>query len=614
MIYRTLWQCIHDLEAKGDLIRIADIVDPYLEIGAIQRRVFKAKGPALLFTRVKGCSFPMLGNLFGTSKRVQYLFQDTLKTIEQLFHLSIHPFDFFKHPIKYRRIPKNIAHVIPRRVKKGPILSNQSQINKLPLLISWPEDGGAFITLPQVYSESVNQPGWLQSNIGMYRIQLTGEKYIQNQEIGLHYQIHRGIGYHHAEAIAQNKPFYVNIFIGGTPAMTLASVMPLPEGLPEIAFAGLLAGFRMPLIYKKGLLPIPAESDFCIIGEVIPNKLLPEGPFGDHLGYYSQIHDFPVIRVHKVFHRSDAVWPFTTVGRPPQEDSILGDFIHQITAPLVSSVFKGIHEVRAVDAAGVHPLLLAVGSERYVPFAAEKCPQELLTGAFSLLGNTQTSLTKYLIIAAQEDDPQPNVNNITAFLTHCLERVHLKRDLHFITRTTMDTLDYSGISLNQGSKVIIAAIGKPRRTLGRTIPESLKLPSGFCNPYICIPGVIAIQGPSHQTERDTHDTQIVFFCEYLKKHVNCLESFPLIIIVDDSEFTSKTRDNFLWVTFTRSDPATDVYGVGSFIHCKHWGCTGPLVIDARLKSHHAPPLEDNPDIEKQVDNLGAPGGPLHKII
>jgi len=613
MIYKNLRQCLNELYLRGDLIVIDQEIDACLEAGVIQKKVFNASGPALLFTRVKNCSFPMAANIFGTLDRVRYIFRHNLNNIKKILSINADPKKLLKNPDIFFKIFRSAYNAIPKKVSDGPILANKTQISNLPQLKTWPKDAGAFITLPQVYSESLSKPGLLNSNIGMYRIQLSGGEYKPDKEAGLHYQIHRGIGFHHAEAISKNKKLNVNIFIGGPPAMSLAAVMPLPEGIPEVSFAGILSGHRIPFIIKNGFLPILAEADFCITGSVSPNKLLPEGPFGDHLGYYSLVHNFPVIDITNVYHRKDAIWPFTTVGRPPQEDSILGAFIHEITSDFVKVVFSGIHQVNAVDASGVHPLLLAIGSERYVPHVIERSPQELLTGALSLLGNTQTSLSKYVIISAFEDNPDLNANNISDFFCHILERVDWRKDIHFITQTTMDTLDYSGISLNQGSKVIIAACGRKKRELGTSLPPNLKLPDLFKDPIICLPGIFSISCPAHKLEKDKQDKHISDFCQYLAEN-NDLDKFPLIVISDDSSFTSKNLNNFLWVTFTRSDPATDIYGTNSFINCKHWGCNGTLIIDARIKSHHAPELIQDPEVEKKINELGKRGGPLYKII
>jgi 4-hydroxy-3-polyprenylbenzoate decarboxylase len=443
-------------------------------------------------------------------------------------------------------------------------------------------------------------------------VQLSGNSYRLNQEVGLHYQIHRGLGIHHNEALQFGKPLKVNVFVGGPPSLTVAAVMPLPEGMPELAFAGLLGGHRLGLACQAGELPIPAEADFCISGTLDLEKNLPEGPFGDHLGYYSLAHDFPVLKVDKVWHRDNAIWPFTTVGRPPQEDTTFGAFIHELTGDLIPTVLPGVKAVHAVDAAGVHPLLLAVGSERYLPYAQEREPQELLTIANAILGQGQLSLAKYLFIAAHEDNP-PDIHHIDEFLQFMLERVDWRRDLHFQTRTTIDTLDYSGHGLNSGSKVAIAAAGDKRRELATQLPPDLPLPEPFSAPAVCFPGIIALQGPKCADNRVGDDPDIVSLCDALARD-NRLSGFPLVVVVDDSGFVARTLNNFLWVTFTRSNPAADIYGAGAFQSCKHWGCRGPLVIDARIKPHHAPPLIDDPDVEKRVDALAAKNGPLHGLI
>ena len=611
MIYRNLKSCLDDLERSKQLIRIDAPVDPYLEVGAIQRRVFKAGGPALLFTNVKGTAFPMAANIFGTLERTRFIFRSTLRRVEAMLSAKADPAGVMKKPWLWPGLALGGWHTMPRSVKIGPVMARTTSVSKLPQLVSWPMDGGAYVTLPLVYTESPSKPGFMGSNLGMYRIQLSGNDFEQDREVGLHYQIHRGIGYHHAEAIARAQKLPVNVFVGGPPAMTLAAIMPLPEGIAEILFAGALGGYRIPMVTGRGRLPVLAEADFCIRGHIDPTAQKPEGPFGDHLGYYSLVHDFPVMRVEEVLHREDAIWPFTTVGRPPQEDTMFGAFIHELTAELVPQVFGGVHEVHAVDAAGVHPLLLAVGSERYVPYAGERQPQELITNGLSLLGTTQTSLSKYVIIAAREDEPSLSCHHVPEFFRHVLERLDLSRDLHFITRTTMDTLDYSGISLNQGSKVLWTAAGGPKRTLAQAAP-ALNLPDGFHGARVFAPGILVLSGPTHGQPRDTHDPAMEELAAALTAQGG-LEGFPLIVVADDADFTAADWDNFLWVTFTRSDPATDTYGVNASTRCKHWGCSS-MVVDARLKTYHAPPLEDVTEIEKKVDAVALPGGPLYGIL
>jgi 4-hydroxy-3-polyprenylbenzoate decarboxylase len=613
MGYRNLQECVTDLEQQGILLRVSTPLDPTLEIGALQRRVYKAGGPALLFTNAIHCQFPLLGNLFGTLDRTRFIFRDTLDDIRRLVELKINPFSLLKNPLDAIKAPFAALHLLPRVTLAAPALECRTTISHLPQIVSWPKDGGAFLTLPQVYTESLLQPGFTKSNLGMYRVQISGTQYQQDRQVGLHYQIHRGIGCHHAEAIASGDLLRVNVFVGGAPAMTVAAVMPLPEGMPELSFAGLLAGHRIAMTRLPGQLPVPAEADFCICGVVSTDKTLPEGPFGDHLGYYSLTHEFPFIEVEAVYHRKDAIFPFTTVGRPPQEDTSFGAFIHELTGPLIPTVVNGVKEVHAVDAAGVHPLLLAIASERYVPYAVRRQPQELLTIANAILGQGQLSLAKYLLIAAQEDSPELHTHNISAFLKHILERADWSSNLHFQTASTIDTLDYSGSGLNQGSKVVIAVAGPVLRTLATELPPGLDLPTGFGPAALCLPGVLVIQGPLSGQGRGEGDPLIDEFCRFYDGR-DCFGGFPLIVICSDSNFTAASLNNFLWVTFTRSNPSTDIYGIKTETRGRHWGCRGPLVIDARIKPFHAPVLEEDPAVERKIDALGSKGGPLHGII
>lgn len=613
MGYKTLRQAVDSLEQSGRLIRINQPIEPNLLAGAIQRRVYQNKGPAILFTNLTGSRFPAVANLFGTLERTRFLFRDTLRHVETLVKLKLDPKQLLKSPSTLLTAPQAALHLLPKKCSSGPILSGQTTLSQLPQIKSWPDDGGAFITLPQVYSESYNHPGIRSSNLGMYRVQISGNDYLPDKEAGLHYQIHRGIGVHHQEALNAGQPLRVNVFIGGPPSLTIAAVMPLPEGMPELAFAGLLGGHRIPMVQPTGCLSMPAEADFVLCGSIDPNQQKPEGPFGDHLGYYSLAHDFPVMKVNRVYHRSDAIWPFTTVGRPPQEDTSFGDFIHELTGALIPEVLPGIKAVHAVDAAGVHPLLLAIGSERYTPYKRPDQPQELLTQANSILGQGQLSLAKYLLIAAENDDATLDINNIPAFFQHILERVDWQRDLHFQTATTIDTLDYSGHGLNQGSKVVIAATGNKRRELPDKLAENISLPRGFKNPQIAVPGVLLVTGPSCHDYRPGADLNLLRFSKKYSAD-DPINTFPLIIVVDDSDFCAAELNNWLWVCFTRSNPAADIYGIDNTTQAKHWGCSGSLIIDARTKPHHAPPLIDDPEIEKQVDQLAINGGPLQGII
>jgi 4-hydroxy-3-polyprenylbenzoate decarboxylase len=608
------------LEQTGDLARIKVPIDPHLEMAEIQRRAYRQGGPALLFENVVGSPFSCVSNLFGTSERTHRIFAKNLPQVRRAVQIKADlaaflrqaPKDFLKDPMGYLRLPwaglTSLPNYIPPH--RAPVLECSTSIDKLPAIKSWPDDGGPFITLPQVLSLDPTNKSILKSNMGMYRIQMSGNDYIPNEEIGLHYQIHRGLGIHHTAAQKMGQTLKVSIFVGGHPAHTVAAVMPLPEGLSELIFAGMLAGHRFRYTMVHGFL-VSADADFCILGEITDPK--PEGPFGDHLGYYSLKHPFPTLKVKHVYHRRDAIWPFTVVGRPPQEDTSFGEFIHDITGPMVPVSLPGVKELHAVDAAGVHPLLLALGTERYTPFLDLKRPQELLTQAHSILGFNQCSLAKYLLILNHQDQPGLSATNIPLFFQSLLERVDLKNDLHFHTKTTIDTLDYSGEGFNQGSKLVIAAVGPKRRSLCHRLPP-LDLPSPWRRPLLVMPGVLAIEGPKFSSYDSDDVQQLVESLGHTLGRSLDNTGIVWVSLCDESEFCASSLENFLWVTFTRSNPSHDCYGVHSFTRFKHWGCEGPLVVDARLKPHHAPPLVEDPRVTQKVDEMCAAGGPLNGII
>lgn len=586
-------------------------MDPHLEMAEVQRRVYEAQGPALLFEKVKGSPFPAVSNLFGTLDRSRWLFRDTLARIQRVMEARMDPAKALKRPFRY--LPAALAawHALPKKKWfAAPVMARETRLSLLPQIQSWPGDGGPFITLPQVFTQDPERPGIMKTNVGMYRIQLAGNEYLPDKEIGLHYQIHRGIGVHHSKALQKGQPLRVSIFVGGPPALTFSAVMPLPEGLSEVMFAGMLGGRKFR--YKAwGEHLLAADADFCLVGTIAPGQLKPEGPFGDHLGYYSLQHPYPVMKVEKVFHRRDAVWPFTVVGRPPQEDTSFGALIHEITSGVVSSEIPGVQALHAVDAAGVHPLLLSIGSERYVPFEARQ-PREILTQANAILGFGQASLAKFLFIIAKEDNPALDIHHKAEYLQHVLARARWERDLHFHTRTTIDTLDYSGTAINEGSKLVIAAAGAPVRTLATSIPSGLPERNGFHHWKLALPGIALVSGPKFENAA-AGEAQMQDWVKGLSG-LNELEGLPLIVVCDDAEFAAAKENNFFWVTFTRANPSHDVYGVDAFNDHKHWGCKGPLVIDARIKPHHAPPLIEDAKVTERVNQLAVKGGPLHGII
>ena len=613
MAYSSLESCLLDLEKHGHLVRIKEEVDPHLEMAAIHMRVYEASGPALLFERVKGSRFRAASNLFGSVDRSKFMFRDTFTLVQQLIDLKGDPMRALKKPWQYINTGLAAAKALPlKNPFSKPVMYEQIKISDLPLIQHWPMDGGAFVTLPQVYTEDIDQPGIMKSNLGMYRIQLSGNDYKMDEEIGLHYQLHRGIGVHQTKANKKGQPLKVSCFVGGPPSHTLSAVMPLPEGMSEMTFAGVLGGRRFRYAYDDQGQCVSTDADFVITGLVYPEENKPEGPFGDHLGYYSLTHPFPLMRVQRVYARKNAIWPFTVVGRPPQEDTSFGALIHELTGAAIPQEIPGVKEVHAVDAAGVHPLLLAIGSERYTPYLPTQQPAELLTIANHILGTGQLSLAKFLFITADPTN-QLSTHHVDEFMEYLLERIDLTRDLHFHTQTTIDTLDYSGTGLNSGSKVVLAAFGEKKRELCREVPNELKELKNFQNPQLCMPGVVVLQ-TARFSDYATAQAEMKQLDEQLNTQLASLTGVAIIVVADDAEFVAATMNNYLWVTYTRCNPSHDMYGIASFQENKHWGCKGPLVIDARIKKHHAPPVEKDPAVEKKIDRLFNKGGSLYGVL
>lgn len=598
MSYKNLESALLHLESQGQLLRIKEEVDPTLEMAAIHLKIRENNGPALLFENVKGTQYRCTSNIFGTDARCELLFKKQIDVLKHLIDIKNNPKNIFSKPLQSLSLATKSISALPL---KNPInkrvLHSKIKISDLPQIKHWPYDGGAFVTLPQVYTENPQQPGISKSNIGMYRIQLNGNEYVQDNEVGLHYQLHRGIGVHQTMHKMMNIPMKVSCFVGGPPAHTLAAVMPLPEDMSEVLFAGIMNSRRFRYVYEDAFC-ISTDADFVICGEVLHDTLKPEGPFGDHLGYYSLQHPFPVMNIKKVFAAKNAIWPFTVVGRPPQEDTGFGNFIHKLTGNALQNEIPGLHEVHAVDAAGVHPLLLAVGKERYTPYIEDKRPEEILTIANHILGTGQLSLAKYLWITGHEPNTTPHTHDIIPFLSHILEHIHFDRDIHFHTQTTIDTLDYTGTGLNSGSKVVLAAYGKKIRTLCTETPVEYN----NLNFKWIMPGVLA-HTFSTFTQYENEQTVIDDFKKKIADIKKDNDGVALIILCDNAEFLSQHTHNFLWSVFTKSDPAQDMYGLHEKVIHKHWQCEAPLIIDARTKPHHAPPLTMDPDAAKKANQI-----------
>ena len=612
MAYKSLESCLLDLEKNGQLIRIKEEVNPELEMAAIHLKVYEAGGPALLFENVKGSKFRAASNIFGTLDRSKFIFRNTLSLVQQLIEFKNEPIKAIKSPIKNFSAGLAALKALPyKNPINKPAIFQEIAIQDIPQIKHWPMDGGAFVTLPQVYTEDADQPGIMNANLGMYRIQLSGNEYEMNKEIGLHYQLHRGIGVHQNKANKLGLPLKVSIFAGGPPSHSVAAVMPLPEGISEMTFAGVLGGRRFRYIYADGFC-VSTDADFVITGEVYPGQNKPEGPFGDHLGYYSLKHSFPLMKVHKVYAKKNAIWPFTVVGRPPQEDTSFGQLIHELTGSAVQAEIPGLKEVHAVDAAGVHPLLLAIGSERYTPYNPAKQPAEILTIANHILGTGQLSLAKFVFITS-DDTNKLTTTNIKSYLEYILQRIHLNRDIHFYTNTTIDTLDYSGTSINSGSKVVIAAYGEIIRELATEVPACLNEGKNVIGALLVMPGVVALQINAF-TNYEAAAKEMEILNAHLQTKITHLQTLPIIVLCDDASFVSASMRNFLWVTFTRCNPSHDIHGIDSFVLNKHWGCNGSLFFDARIKPHHAPPVVTDPATDKKIERLFNKGGSLYNVL
>jgi UbiD family decarboxylase len=566
------------LQREGEL-RIIDLpVDPYLELAEIQRRVVARHGPAMLFTRVKGTVFPVSTNLFGTRRRIELAFGED-------------PFRFFKRVAAaaemllapslsalwgFRDLAAAALKLGTATCRSGPVLERvmkPARLKTLPQIQSWPLDGGSFLTLPIAYSE---HPVSRRANIGMYRNQI-----YDDGVAGMHFQIHRGIGFHYHEAEKQRRPLPVNVFLGGPPALIMSAIAPLPENIPEAVLASLLQGKKLGMIKDPGIsaLPVVSEAEFALIGQVPIEIRRTEGPFGDHYGYYSLAHPYPIFEVDRIYYRSDAIFPATVVGKPRQEDHYIGEYLQELFSPLYPLVMNGVHSVWAYDDAGVHPLAAAVVKERY--------PREAFMAGLRILGEGQLSLTKFLMLT---DAPLP-LKQFRPLLTHILERADFASDLFIFSNVSQDTLDYTSGRMNEGSKAILMGLGDRRFTLQPTPKKELSNPM-FRNQMIFAPGVLAVEGPPWQ-EQDAAAKQLL--------QEEAVQPFRIVCLVDNAAECVGSDESFLWTVFTRFEPASDIYSKQSRLERFHVQLSAPIVIDCRLKPWYPPPVEPLPETVARVD-------------
>jgi len=550
------------LEKEREIVTIEAPVDPYLEIAEIHRRVIQEGGPALLFKNVKGSSFPVVTNLFGTKRRVGLAFgPDPEKILKDLLHLATQEF-----PPKLSKL-WSARHSLKRLLKLGTRNRSSSQVQacqvdsleKLPMITSWPEDGGPFLTLPLVYTESVSGK---PPNLGMYRIQRFDEK-----TTGLHFQIGKGGGYHLHEAEQKNVPLPVSIFLGGPPALILSAIAPLPENIPELLFASFVAGNKIKTKRDPSGHLVISEAEFALLGEAAPNVRRDEGPFGDHYGYYSLKHPFPVFNCKKIYHRKGAVYPATVVGKPRQEDFFIGEYLQELLSPLFPIVMPGVKELWSYGETGFHALAAAVIKERY--------EREAMAHAFRILGEGQLALTKFLLLT----DQPVKIRNIKSVLTTILERFRPETDLYIFPNLSLDTLDYTGPRLNRGSRGVLIGTGPKIRDL----PAYLDVPLPYKSAIFC-PGCLVIETKEKDLEQ-----------------IYNLTKWPLIIIVDSLAETMENETSFLWSVFTRFDPASDIKAKTKGVEYHHPLYTLPIIIDARMKGYPAV-LEPAPETAALVSS------------
>lgn len=564
------------LRREGELCEVEAEVDADLEVAEIHRRVIAAGGPALLFKRVKGSPFPLVTNLFGTARRVALAFGP--RPEELVRKLAAAPQTLVPPGPKKLWEQRDLVFALLKAGRKlrrsGPVtevLDRPPALTRLPLLKTWPEDGGAFVTLPLVYTES---PSGLGHNLGMYRVQR-----FDDARVGLHMQIGKGGGFHLHEHELRGTPMPVNIHIGGPPAMTLSAIAPLPENVPELLLGSLVLGQRFPMCRNPaGPLPLAAGCEFALVGQVAPGARHPEGPFGDHYGYYSLEHDYPLVEVQALARRRDPILCATVVGKPRQEDFFLGDYLQELLTPMIHLAMPGVRQLWSYGETGYHSLSAAVVQERY--------KREAMASAFRILGEGQLSLTKFLLLTDQPVD----LRDFKQTLEHVLARFDPECDLYVFGNLSMDTLDYSGPAVNEGSKGVMLGLGPARRSLPRDFSGTL--PVGFDQLAVFCPGCAVVSGPAHQGEPAAAARLAA---------AQDLADWPLVILVDDAVTTCRSSINFLWTTFTRFEPAADIHAAQTEVRRNQVVYRGPIVIDARFKTSYPAELFADANTESLVE-------------
>jgi len=550
---------LDQLRRDGDLAEIEVEVDARLEAAEVHRRVIAAGGPALLFRRIAGSDFPLVTNLFGTRRRAELAFGSRparlIRRAVELAHTALPP--SLGKLWGARDLVREMLRVGTRNRRSGPVtevVTSDPRLDRLPALTCWPQDGGPFITLPLVYTE---HPETGVPNLGMYRLQIHDPR-----TTGMHWQIGKGGGFHYARAEELERDLPVTVFLGGPPALILAAVAPLPENVPELLLGSLIAGRRLDMCGGPGAHRLVADAELALVGRVPRGEKRPEGPFGDHYGYYSLRHDYPVLRVEAVARRRDAMYPATVVGKPRQEDFYVGDLLQELLSPLFPLVMPAVEELWSYGETGYHSLAAAVVRERY--------RREAMASAFRILGEGQLSLTKFLLVT----DRRVDLRDFRATLAHVLERSRPETDLYVLANLSMDTLDYTGPRVNEGSKAVWLGLGDPVRELPREFRPRVEPPHGMRDPRVFCPGCLVVGGPT----RAEDDGAAQRFAGHA-----AFSDWPLLVLTDEPARAAASPMNFLWTTFTRFEPAADIHAAATRIERNHVSYRAPLLLDARIK-------------------------------
>ncbi|BBO73812.1 hypothetical protein DSCW_12290 [Desulfosarcina widdelii] len=584
MSFVDLRAFLEHLERNGELARIRVPVDPDQEITVIQHRVIARGGPALLFENVVGSNYRVVSNLFGTRQRTSLAFGgDPALLGERVFRLSRNLMPpGLRGIFRSRRDLMALSSARMRTVRQGPVLETiqtTPDLNRLPVLTCWPEDGGPFFTLPLVHT---TDPENGTGNLGMYRLQR-----FDSRSTGMHWQIEKGGGFHFHKAVAKKRPMPVSVVLGGPPALIPAAVAPLPEGIDERLLAAYMMNRPLEVIARRTTgHRIPARAEFVLEGSVSPGDLRWEGPFGDHFGHYSHAADYPVFRVDRILARKDAIYPATVVGKPVQEDYYLGEALQEMTLPLLKMIRPTVVDFWAYPETGFHALAVLSVNERY--------PKEALKHTLGMLGEGQVSLTKVLITV----DHRVNARDIVDVSQALWRHLDAKSGIHLLAPTAQDTLDFTGPAMNTGSRLILLAAddgsGPVRGTPPQHVPRPADLPAGVSATAALGPAFLIVQV-------DDSIKEIEPLRQALAHHAASREYLFHVIVSKDVPLTDRIM--MLWGWFTRFDPLADLYPAGRKVEGNRLLFDFPIAIDARWKTGYPKPVEFDPGVEKRVDRM-----------